>query len=344
MIITAKQAVDYIAKCMQAKVTPMLAGSPGIGKSAIVQQLADHFNLELIDERMSTYDPVDINGFARIGKAQNGSSVAQFVPFDTFPLADRDEVPKGKNGWLVFLDEFNTAPPSVQAAAYRIILDRSVGRYPLHPNVVIVCAGNLITDGAIVNRLGTAMQSRMVHLELVVSPKEWIAWATRSQIDHRIMAYIEHVPKNLQQFDPKHNDKTFACPRTWEFLSRIITSMPSAALVDYLPLLAGTVGEGVAREFLTHVEIYSNMPTYKEIVRDPLNARLDKDPAMLFGVAYMLGSYIDKPTLVPAMEYLNRLPTEFQTISLQNAIQRDKSLINEKPITKWLTVKGTQLL
>lgn len=227
---------------------------------------------------------------------------------------------------------------------YRLILDRQVGRYNLHPNVVLVAAGNLLTDGAIVNRLGTAMQSRMVHMELAVIPKAWISWANKNSIDHRIMAFIEHSPDLLMNFDPKHNDKTFACPRTWEFLSKLTKGIASANLVDYLPLIAGTIGEGVARQFVTHVEIYAKLPTYKEIVRDPLNARMDSDPAMLFGAAYMIGAFMDKATLVPAMEYLDRLPVEFQTICLQNAIQRDRTLIRERPVTKWIAIKGANLL
>lgn len=339
MISTAKQVQEYIPECIKANITPMLSGSPGIGKSAIIHQIASRYNLELIDERMSTYDPVDINGFARIK-----DDVAQFVPFDTFPLEGRDTLPKGKNGWLVFLDEFNSAPASVQAACYRVILDRQVGKHPLHKKVAIVAAGNLLTDGAIVNRLGTAMQSRMVHLELVVSPKEWIAWALNADIDHRIMAYIEHAPGSLHKFDPKHNDKTFPCPRTWHFLSKLIKNKGSRSLKDRIPLWAGTVGEGTAREFITHVEIYSKMPTYQDIVADPLNAKLSKEPAMLFGVAYMMGAFMDKTTLPKAMQYLDRLPVEFQTICLQSAVQRDKTLIRESDITKWIAEKGKYLM
>jgi len=344
MIVSADQAVQYITQCAKAGLVPMLSGSPGIGKSAIVKGIQEAHNLALVDIRLSMLNPEDIMGFGRIKDLPDEEAVAQFVPFDLFPLKGRDTPPAGRYGWLVFLDELSSAHPAVQAPCYKILHDRQVGGYDLHPNVVLVAAGNLLTDGAIVNRLGTAMQSRLVHLELAVQPKAWIKWANTAGIDHRVMAFIEHNPELLMNFDPKHNDKTFSCPRTWEYLSRLIKGIASKDLQEYLPLLAGTVGEGSARQFITHVEIYAKLPTYREIVKDPLNARMDSDPAMLFGVAYMVGAFMDAATLVPAMEYLDRLPVEFQTICLQNAIQRDKSLIRQQPITKWIAVKGANLL
>ena len=51
---------------------------------------------------------------------------ATFVPFDIFPLSDW-KLPEGKEGWLLFLDEFNSASKAVQAASYKLILDRCIG-------------------------------------------------------------------------------------------------------------------------------------------------------------------------------------------------------------------------
>lgn len=339
MIVNAEQATDFIIRCIKAKLTCMLSGDPGIGKSAIIQSIADKFNLELIDIRLSTYDPVDLNGFPMVK-----GDLAEYIPMNTFPLKEITKKPEGKTGWLVFLDEFNSASLAVQAASYKLVLDRQVGQHELHPNTAIVCAGNLITNGAIVNRLGTAMQSRLVHLELGVVPTEWIKWGTKNNIDHRILAYINHVPDNLHKFDPKHDDKTFSCPRTWAFLSHLIRDIPTDDLGELRPLLAGTVGEGSAVEFVAFTEIYANLPTYQDILKDPMNARLDTEPAMLFAVSHMITAYLKKKDLDKAMQYIERLPIEFQTITLQNAVQKDQSIIKETEIDKWAMKNGGYLL
>lgn len=72
---------------------------------------------------------------------QNGRSV--WSPNQSFPLQSMDEVPEGYDGWLLFLDEITNAPMAVQAASYRLILDREVGQYKLHDKVFIASAGNL---------------------------------------------------------------------------------------------------------------------------------------------------------------------------------------------------------
>lgn len=106
-----------ISNFIKAKLVPMIEGSPGMGKSAIVHQIAEQYGLKLIDLRLSQCDPTELMGFPSIGSNVDRTKArAGYVPMDTFPLED-DSIPAGHNGWLLFLDEFNSAPPAVQAAA-----------------------------------------------------------------------------------------------------------------------------------------------------------------------------------------------------------------------------------
>lgn len=207
MQVKISQAASIITKCILAKLVPMLVGSPGTGKSMIVHQIAKEYNLKVIDLRLSQCDPTDLLGMPSVMDNRAG-----YYPMNTFPI-EGDVPPKGYNGWLLFLDEFNSAPPSVQAAAYKLVLDKMVGAYHLHKNVAIVCAGNLETDNAIVQPMSTALQSRLVHLELVVDAKEWVEWASSNEIHHHITSYINFKPGNLYTFSPNHSDNTYACPR-----------------------------------------------------------------------------------------------------------------------------------
>jgi MoxR-like ATPase len=131
---------------------------------------------------------------------------------DTFPL-ETDPIPDGYNGWLLFFDEINSAPKAIQASAYKLVLDRKVGQTKLHKNCAIVAAGNLETDGAIVEEMSTALQSRMVHIELQVDVEQWVAWAQKKGIHHMITSYIQFKPGMLNTFKADHTDKTYACPR-----------------------------------------------------------------------------------------------------------------------------------
>lgn len=329
MKITADQAMDFIPRCMSSGLSVMLTSSPGMGKSDIIKQIAKEYNLELIDVRLSTIDPCELTGFPAINDGK-----ASWVPMDIFPL-ENTPIPKGKHGWLLFLDETNSADLSTQKAAYKLFLDNQVGKYNLHPNVVIVGAGNLMTDNAIVSRMSTAMQTRLIHLELQISVEAWLTWAAKNKIDYRVCAYINRVPANLFKFDPRHDDKTFACPRTWEFLSKLITGIPTDDLKALLPLLAGTVSVGVATEFVNDAVVYSDLPTYPEILKAPTTAKMGKDPAALFGAAYMIAAFAVEKDMAKIMLYIQRLPTEFATICLQRLLEKDKSIKDQKDVKAW---------
>src|SRR6185437_5875943 len=158
--------------------------------------VAREYGLQLIDHRLSTSAPEDLSCLPRFRE----DGIATFAPFDTFPTDDMP-IPEGKQGWLLFLDEFNSASKMVQAAAYKLVLDRMVGQRKLHPNVVIVAAGNLSTDRAIVNPISTAMQSLLIHLTMELDFNEFIEdVALPQQWDGRIIAYLNYKKSALHDF------------------------------------------------------------------------------------------------------------------------------------------------
>ena len=124
---TPRQVRKFVERCFNAGLPPFVKSSPGIGKSAIMKQLAKDYNLELIDIRLSMCDPTDLNGLPCFNEK---TGKAEFRPFDMFPVKGTP-LPPGKNGWLMFFDEFNSAPKSIQAASYKIMLDHMVGGLPV---------------------------------------------------------------------------------------------------------------------------------------------------------------------------------------------------------------------
>ena len=266
---------------------------------------------------------------------------ASYKPMDTFPI-EGDTVPKGYNGWLLFLDELNSAPPAIQSAAYKVILDRMVGNHKLHKNVAIVAAGNLETDNAIVQPMSTALQSRMAHLELVVDSKEWVDWASSNEVDHRITSYINFRPDALYTFSPDHTDKTYASPRTWEFANRIL-QVTDAASSEALPMLAGTISEGVAREFLGFCKIHMNLPKLGEIIANPTSIKVPDEPSVLFAMTGALGNNAAEDNIGALMKFISRLPVEFQVVSLREIVRRNKKLIQHEAVREWVTKSAMDL-
>lgn len=330
-------AVSYIKEVLKARLVPMLHGSPGLGKSAIISQIANEFDLELIDLRLSQCDPTDLSGFP----TTNDKGKSYYAPMDTFPI-EGDKLPAGKNGWLLFLDEFNSASIAVQKASYKLTLDKMVGQFKLHKNVAIVCAGNLDTDGALVDQMSTANQSRLVHIKLEPSTKDWIEWAQSSDIDYRITSYINFRPSCLQMFDPDHSDMTFACPRTWEFASNLI-SLWDEIKPDYVNLLSGVLSEGVAREFYQFTKVFKQLPDIRKIIDNPNNAQVPDEPSTLYAMSAVIADNTEKNNVSKLLTYVDRLPKEFQIITIREMSRRCPFVETNELFIKKITEVATHL-
>lgn len=348
LTVKISQAIRMVTKLIKAKKVPMIHGSPGLGKSAIVKQIAAEYNLCLIDLRLSQCDPTDLLGLPFFTPAKDGKPArAGYVPMDTFPI-EGDTLPinpltkQPYNGWLLFLDEFNSASVAVQSAAYKVVLDHMVGKYHLHSKVAIVCAGNLDTDGAIVEQMSTAMQSRIVHINLEVCPKEWSAHATKMKFDHRIISFVEYKPGLVYTFKPDHCDRTYAAPRTWEFVHDYL-AQNDVKDVDTLPSIAGMITEGVAREFLLFCDIFQNLPTIHDIVTAPDQIRVSNEPSILFAITGSMAHHATPANIGPLLLYIKRLPLEFQIVCMRMMLGRDRTLINNADAQKWLEVNAVEL-
>lgn len=336
MQIRISQAKPLLEKVLKAKLVPLLVGSPGMGKSQLYQQIANEHNLLLIDLRLGQCDITDLNGFPKIEGDKAG-----YLPMDTFPI-EGDPIPEGYKGWMLLFDELTSAPPSLQAASYKIILDRKVGKYNLHKNVVVCAAGNLETDNAVVETMSTALQSRMIHFELAVNSEDWLNWATENGIDYRITSYINFKPNALYTFSPDHSDKTYASPRTWEFANRLLKN-DDTSTVDLLPLLAGTLSEGVAREFITFTKIFKDLPTIKQIMEKPEEIQVPDEPSILYALSGSLSEHLNSDNIEALGKFIVRLPVEFQVITFRTAIKKMPELLNSPTIHKWTLEKGKEL-
>jgi hypothetical protein len=337
--ISSTDMLDALDSVLLSKLTPMLVGSPGIGKSDIVKLTAKKHNLKLIDLRLAQSDPTDLNGFPTL---QNDGQRMDYAPPTTFPLEHLDQVPKGYDGWLLFLDEINAAPPSIQAAAYKLVLDRQIGAHNLHKRVAIVCAGNKATDKAIVNRLSTAMQSRMIHLNLMVDSTSWLEWANAGNIDHRVISFIKFRPELLHKFNPSHADDTFASPRTWEFLSKIIIDKKKFTRTDHA-VLVGTVGEGPATEFKAFCEVYKDLPTIEDMIENPTLVSIPKEPGHQYAMTTLISHNTNDVTIEPLMIVIKKLPIEFQVVVLKDIYSISPELKKHALVQEWVTANADKL-
>ena len=253
--VSPNEAKTAIRKCMKKKRPVFMWGPPGIGKSDIIKQIGDEQEREVIDVRLSLWEPTDIKGIPYYNAQAN-----------TMMWAAPSELPSDPESTaILFLDELNSAAPATQAAAYQLILNRRVGTYHLPKGVVIVAAGNRETDKGVTYRMPAPLANRFLHLELRTDFDDWLNWATSNQIHEQVVGYLGFAKQDLYDFDPKSSSRSFATPRSWSFVSELLDDddVSDSTLTD---LVAGAVGEGLAVKFMAHRKVAKQMPKPEDIL------------------------------------------------------------------------------
>lgn len=297
-----------------------LWGPPGIGKSQVVKKTARDLGLELIDIRAILLDPVDLRGLPRIDK----DGLSQWCAPSFLPR---------KGAGVLFLDELNAAPPLVQAACYQLVLDRRLGEYVLPDGWSVVAAGNREQDRSVVHRMPSALANRFVHIDFSVDVDEWTKWAVKTSIAPEVISFIRFRPGLLHSFDPEKNDKAFASPRSWEFVSKLVQSVEDPGLLQ--DLVAGAVGKGAAAEFSGFIKVWDQLPTAKMILDDPMGIEIPKDPSVLFALCEMMGHATEKGNEQTVLAYASRLPAEFSVLLVREAVRKSQSVVKTKAFAEW---------
>ncbi len=123
---------------------------------------------------------------------------------------------------ILFLDEITSAPPSVSAAAYQLILDRRLGQYKVPDGWAIFAAGNRQGDRGVTYTMPAPLANRFSHFEVDINLDDWVTWAYANNIDERVIGFLRFRPELLFDFDPAHNPVAFPSPRSWEFAHRAL--------------------------------------------------------------------------------------------------------------------------
>lgn len=323
--VTATRLIEIIGSLVEQKIPTFLWGAPGIGKSSIVKQIAKARGVGFIDLRLALMDPTDLKGIPFYDKE---SHTALWAPPAFLPR-------EGEG--ILFLDELNSAPPSVQASAYQLILDRKVGEYELPKGWAIVAAGNREGDRGVTYRMPTPLANRFVHFEMEPSVEDWRIWAYKNGVDERIVSYISYKNEHLFTFDAKSDAKSFATPRSWEFVDGILKSkIKNDALLD---TISGAVGRDIAVSFLSFIKVANKLPDIQNIL-----SAAEGEYSNEIDVLYALGTGLvsaylrdkNERHLENIIRYTLGLKSEFAVMIVQDLQRNGVSMEHLKSFKEWV--------
>ncbi|MFE3516255.1 AAA family ATPase [Streptomyces sp. NPDC059166] len=281
--------LEALMLAVSADLPVLLWGEPGIGKTAALSQLAESLDLPLTTVIASVHEPSDFSGLPVIGDDPAREGVPMAPPDWAVKL-----VRAGRG--LLFLDELSTAPPAVQAALLRLVLERRVGTLRLPPDVRIVAAANPRSSAADGWELSPPLANRFVHLRWVhdtdvvvrglggVWPRAVLPSLDAERLPEAVdfarravcglltarPALVHRLPSGEAQ-----RGSAWPSPRSWDMTLRLVAFASAAgASRDVLSLLVrGTVGDGPGLELLAHLD-RMDLPDPEGLLADPGGAVL----------------------------------------------------------------------
>ncbi|WP_457743693.1 AAA family ATPase [Sulfurimonas sp.] len=321
----ASDLTKSVSALVAQKVPTFLWGAPGIGKSSIVKQIAQKSGVGFIDLRLALMDPTDLKGIPFYDKETH-----------TALWAPPAFLPREGEG-ILFLDELNSAAPAVQSSAYQLILDRRVGEYELPDGWAIVAAGNREGDRGVTYRMPAPLANRFVHFELEVDVDDWRAWAYKAGLDSRIIAYISYKNEHLFTFDAKNDVKSFATPRSWEYVANILRADLEKTLL--LETISGAVGREIAVGFLGFMNVMQRLPNIGAILEGSSFETSDEVDVLYALSSGIVSKYLQNPNevyLENVLHYSLELKSEFAVMIVQDLQRNAITMEHSAAFKEWV--------
>lgn len=322
MTLTPKQLISTLPFLHKAGLVPYIMSAPGLGKSSIFRQYSDSITFDHVDTRLAYNSPTDVRGILHIVDGE----VRCAVP---------TEYPTKAVVWT--LEELPSAPRAVQIAALQLLLERQIGAYKVPDGTFLCATGNRPIDKAHVEKMSSAVINRIVQITLTPSVPDWIEWALGAGVDPRVIAFLQFRPSLLSDFDGSKWDghSAFASPRSWEFVSKLISVM-GVKVHEHTPVLVnGMVGTAAAIEFMGFLNVFGKIPAIEEIQLDPLGAAVPTKPDERYAITAAIMAQIDKGNFGRFIQYLERMPKDFEIFAVKCALKRCKEITQASAFKTW---------
>jgi energy-coupling factor transporter ATP-binding protein EcfA2 len=340
--------LDQIASAIKSggsKRTVLVQGHMGTGKSSLLKMLsADLPTHTACYFDCTTKDLGDIS-IPNLAKLDDGTGYVTYLTNEELGVHMDKPI-------ILMIDEYGKANPAVKNAMLRLMLERKMGSYELHPESLVFATTNLGAEG-VGDLLPPHARNRMT---IITSRKpsnmEWIEWGINNGIDHTLLGWCKDNPQLFAGFEdvrdpdenpyiyhPQQQRAAFVTPRSLEAASDWLKQREHFDDQTLTSLLMGTIGERGAMDLMAFVKLADQLPSRESIKQDPMGAKVPDSASAVCMVVYRSLASMDKEYVDPWMDYMARLDKEAQGM-FANGVRQPKyskqSLVmTNKKFTQW---------
>ncbi|MFA6931919.1 MAG: hypothetical protein WCT05_16465 [Lentisphaeria bacterium] len=256
------------------KLPPLMIWSgPGVGKSSIIRDLAQEYDIGFVDIRLAQREPVDLRG---LPVPDLKKEIVKWLLSSEWP---RDPKSRG----IILFDELTAADRTLQVAAYELILDRRLGDLYKVPDGWYICAaGNRCEDRAVATTMSSALANRFLHVELEPDINSWVDWGQANGVHATVINFLRFCPDLLYRQKDENLERGWPSPRSWERVSTML-EMFNVKQSDLLrAAVYGLVGKAAGAEFLAFHSLGSKIGDVGAMMRGTAKIKIPKSPDQIY--------------------------------------------------------------
>jgi len=323
----------------------LLQGEPGIGKSSLLESLAESLGYEYAYIDVPNMDLGDIC----MPVVDHATRTTKYYPNSRFKLQEGKPV-------LIMLDEFSKGADPVKNMLHPLfekanprLGDVPLPRYP-QPSILFL-TGNLSTDG-----VGDSLKAHTLNRIVPVTvrkpdDKEWLTWASKSDIAPEVMAFVHRYPHVLASyldddqkdnpyiFNPRKPQVAYVTPRSLHTASNIVKNRQHIDNDTLIAALSGAIGEAASRDLQAFIAFADQLPSWDDIINNPKYAQVPDNPGACSVVTYGAISKVTKETMDAFMTYIERFEPEWQAvfcIQLSKNPAKQKIAFGSSAFARWV--------
>jgi AAA domain (dynein-related subfamily) len=313
--ITLKQAAQLIKSNPTSRF--FLRGEPGIGKSSILETIADSLGYGYAYIDVPNMDLGDI----AMPVIDHDTKTTRYYPNARFGVHEGKPM-------VIMLDEFSKGADPVKNMLHPMLekANPRLGDIPLAENTIVFLTGNLSTDG-----VGDSIKAHSLNRLIPVTiskptSDEWIEWGMNHDIAPEVLAWVNRFPHALASytdagqgdnpyiFNPKRPQNAFVSPRSLATASNIVKTRKQNDADSVIAALSGAIGEAAARDMQAYIEFSDQLPSWEETIKYPKKTKVPTSPGACAIVVFGAIARIDKESIEPFMQYLANFDPEWQAV------------------------------
>lgn len=262
--VTAYMAKDKFGNYMipQHKQRPVfLMGPPGIGKTAIMEQIASELGIGLLSYSMTHHTRQSALGLPMIKQVEyegNTFDISEYTMSEIIASIYQKMKDTGIKNGILFLDEINCVSETLTPIMLQFLQYKVFGKHKVPDGWIVVTAGNPPEYNNSVREFDVATWDRLKRVDVEPEFEAWEKYAIESGVHYAVILYLKSKKNNFYKIESTENGKSFVTARGWDDLSQMIQVYEHEDIeVDRQLISQYIQNEQIAQDFADYYEIYS---------------------------------------------------------------------------------------